>query len=86
MEISLTDREVEMVLKACGEYIWVFGEAEDTTEYTNYMVDTGLGSAIRKIGKGRRISSIYSKYKTVRKYPEFEEWKAQKDDQENEEN
>ncbi len=78
MTVSLTDREIELLLQIFSEYIEVFGEAEDTSEYTKYMMDTGLCSAIRKIGKGRNIEDIYSEYKTVKTHPTFEEWKANK--------
>ena len=78
MTISLTEREIDLVLDACGQYLEILGEGEDTCEYTEYTVETGLGSALRKIGKGREIASIYSQYKTVRNYPSFEEWKKAK--------
>lgn len=78
MNVSLTDREVDMLLAACTEYIEIMGEAEDTHDYTEYMLATGLGSAMRKIGKYRPISRVYGKYKTVRNYPEFEEWRGEK--------
>ena len=78
VSVSLTDREVEMILHVCSEYLEVFGEAEGTNEYTRYMMDTGLCSAIRKIGKGRNAENVYAKYKTVRTYPTFEEWEVSK--------
>lgn len=84
MTISLTDREIKVVLEACGQYIEIFGEAEDTSEYTEYVIDTGLGSAIRKIGKGRLISGIYGSFETVRKYPSFEDWKKTRAESEEE--
>lgn len=74
MNVSLTDREIEMLLAVCTEYIEVMSEAKDTHDYTEYMIETGLGSAMRKISKHRNGSLVYSKYKTVRSYPEFEEW------------
>lgn len=78
MTVSLTDREIEVLLAVCTEYIEIMGEAEDSHDYTQYMIDTGLGSAMRKIGKHRNCSLIYSKYKTVRNYPEFEVWRGGK--------
>ncbi len=78
MTISLTDREIELVLSACGQYIEIMGEGEDTHEYTNYEIETGLGSALRKISKGRYGERVYGKYKTVTKYPTFDEWRAVK--------
>lgn len=84
MTISLTDREIEIILQICIEYIEIFGEAEGTSNYTKYMIDTGLGSVIRKIGKGRNVENIYSTYKTVSQYPTFDEWKATRTESEDE--
>lgn len=81
MTVSLTDREIEVLLAVCTEYIEIMGEAEDTHDYTEYMVDTGLGSAMRKISKYRNGSWDYSKYKTVRRYPEFDEWVGKRGNQ-----
>ncbi len=75
MTVSLTDIEVERVLDACGGYMEIMGEGEDTHEYTLYEIETGLGSALRKISKGRNGQYVYANYKTVTKYPTFEEWK-----------
>lgn len=79
MRYNLTFREVEMLLAVCGEYIEMMGQAEDTADYTEYMVENGLGSAIRKLGKDRNIGNIYKHYTKHRenyKYPTFEEWKG----------
>lgn len=76
MTISLTDIEIERVLDACNSYIEIMGEGEDTHEYTIYEIETGLGSALRKISKGRNGERVYAKHKTVTKYPTFDEWKA----------
>lgn len=76
MTLSLTDREVETIIDACFEYIEIMSNGEDTHEYTEYVLETGLGSALRKIGKGRNLGKVFSKYKTVNKYPTFEEWQA----------
>ena len=75
MTISLTKREIQLVLSACGQYIELMSEGEDTHNYTVYELETGLGSALRKIGKGRNVQRVYEKYKTVTKYPTFDEWK-----------
>lgn len=76
MTISLTDREIELVLSACGQYIELMGEGDDTHDYTVYELETGLGSALRKLSKRRKGERVYAKYKTVTKYPTFDEWKA----------
>lgn len=84
MTISLTDREIELVLSACSQYIEIMEEGEDTHDYTVYEMETGLGSALRKIGKGRRCQCVLAKYKTVRQYPTFDEWKAARAESEGE--
>jgi hypothetical protein len=76
MTISLTDIEIQRVLDACLAYIELMGQGEDTHDYTIYELETGLGSALRKISKGRNGQSIYAGYKTVTKCPTFDEWKA----------
>ena len=58
-KVTLTEREITILLQVIGEYIEVFSEAEDTQEYTEYMLDTGLGSALRsciKDGMGTRCT------------------------------
>ena len=75
MTIFLTDIEVERLLDACHAYIEIMGEGEDTHDYTEYEIENGLGSALRKISKGRNGEYVYGKYKTVSKCPTFEEWK-----------
>lgn len=78
MTISLTEREIELVLSACRQYLEILEQGEDTHDYTLYEIETGLGSALRKISKGKNGERVYAKYKTVTKYPTFEEWKVRK--------
>ena len=85
MTISLTDIEVQRILDACVGYIEIMGEGEDTHDYTLYELETGLGSAMRKISKGRYGQAVYAKYKTVRQCPTFDEWKAGRTESEDEE-
>lgn len=85
MTISLTDIELRRVLDACGQYIELMEGGEDTHEYTIYEIENGLGSALRKLCKGRNGQRVYAKYKTVRQCPTFEEWKAARAESENEE-
>lgn len=40
MTISLTDREIELVLSACSQYIEIMEEGEDTHDYTVYEMET----------------------------------------------
>ena len=75
MIVSLFNRELSLLLDVCIEYYDMMNESEDTHDYTQYMLETGLGSAIRKLGKGRNIASVYQHCKTISsKYPSFEEW------------
>lgn len=77
--MKLNNQETTMVLTALLEYIDVFENAESTAEYTYYMVENGLGSAIRKLSKGRNGEAVFAKYPSHREsytYPSFEEWKA----------
>ena len=76
MTISLTNREIELVLSAVGQYIELMEEGEDTYDYTVYQIETGLGSALRKLSTRRNGMKVYAKYKTVTEYPTFDEWKA----------
>ncbi len=85
MTISLTDIEIVRVLDACLGYMDIMGQGEDTHERTIYEEETGLGSALRKIGKGRNIQRVYAKYKTVSKCPTFDEWKATRAESEDKE-
>lgn len=85
MTISLTYREIQKVLDACIAYMELMSDGEDTHEYTIYEIETGLGSALRKLSKGRNGQNVYAKYKTVTKYPTFDEWKATRVESEEEE-
>ena len=79
MTIYLTDIEIQRVLDACIAYIEIMGEGENTHEYTVYELETGLGSALRKIGKernGQHVHRFFAKYKTVSQCPTFDRWKA----------
>ena len=44
----------------------LLGEAECTYEQTDEDMENGLGSALRKLYKGRNGERIYAKYKTKR--------------------
>ena len=82
MTVSLTDIEVKRLLDACHAYIELMSDGEDTHDYTLYELETGLGSAMRKISKGRNGEGVYGKYKTATKCPTFEEWKKLRRDSE----
>lgn len=79
--MKLNNQEITMILAALLEYIDIMEQGEQTVEYTNYMLENGLGSAIRKLSKGRNGENVFSKYPYHReayKYPSFEEWKAER--------
>ena len=78
MTITLNEREISMVGNAVSQFIDITTSGEDTIEYTKYMLDTGLGSAMKKLYKGKYGEAVYEKYVSHRgnyKYPSFEEWK-----------
>ncbi len=85
MTISLTERETELVVSACRQYIEIMSEGEDTHEYTDYELETGLGSALRKLCKGKNGERVYARYKTVTKYPTFDDWKETRTENEEQE-
>ena len=62
--IYFTDLEIEKLIDYVSNSVELLGEAEDTWERT--AEENGLGSAIRKLYKGRRGEKIYAKYKTKR--------------------
>ena len=79
MRVNLTGREIMMLLQVTTQYIEVFGGSEGTDEYTKYMMDTGLGSALKKLYKGRNGYKVYKDYVCHREgytYPKFEQWKS----------
>lgn len=65
-QIYLTEKEIEAVLSTCTEWADMMAEGEETNYLVKERLQEGLGSAIRKIGIGRRIAGFYGKYKTVR--------------------
>lgn len=59
--IYFTDLEIEKLIDYVSESVEVLGEAEGTREQTAEDMENGLGSAIRKLYKGRRGEKIYAK-------------------------
>lgn len=62
--IYLTDLEIEKLIDYTGEAVNILGEADTTAEQTEIDMENGLGSAMRKLYKGRNGERIYAKYKT----------------------
>ena len=65
--IYLTEQEILMLIEYASGYAELLNEAEYTAEQTNYDMNHGLGSALRKLYKGKNEEVIYAKYKTKRK-------------------
>lgn len=77
MTITLNEREIKMITQTVIQYIDILREGEETFEHAEYMLETGLGSAMKKLCKGKNGEMIYSKYVSHKgnyKYPTFEEW------------
>lgn len=64
--IYFTDLEIEKLMNYVSESVELLGEAECTWEQTAEDMENGLGSALRKLYKGRRGERIYAEYKTKR--------------------
>lgn len=62
--IYFTDLEIEKLIDYTGEAVNILGEADATAEQTEIDMENGLGSAMRKLYKGRNDERIYAKYKT----------------------
>ena len=77
--IKFNNQEITMLTTVILEYIDIMLEGEKTHDYTLYMLNNGLGSAVRKLTKGRNGNCLYEKYPFHResyRYPSFEDWKA----------
>ena len=61
--IYFTDLEIEKLIDYVSDSVELLGEAEGTWEQTAEDMENGLGSAIRKLYKGRRGEKIYAKKK-----------------------
>ena len=59
--IYFTDLEIEKLIDYVSNSVELLGEAENTWEQTDEDMENGLGSAIRKLYKGRRDEKIYDK-------------------------
>ena len=64
--IYFTNQEIEKLIDYVTNSVELLGEAECTWEQTDEDMENGLGSALRKLYKGRRDEMIYAKYKTKR--------------------
>lgn len=77
MKINLTNREISMLATVVMEYVEMLSDT-DSENYTKYMLENGLGSAMKKILKNKNGYEVYKKYASHREsfnYPTYEEWK-----------
>lgn len=65
--IYFTDQEEQMLRTYVSEAVEILGEAENTCQQTEKDLENGLGSALRKLYKGRNGEVHYAKYRTKRK-------------------
>lgn len=56
--IYFTDQELNMIIEYIHEAKSILGEAEDTWEKVEKDMNDGLGSALRKLYKGRNGGKI----------------------------
>ena len=64
--IYFTDQELKKVIDYMNEAIGILGVAEETCCSVAEDMENGLGSAMRKIYKGKKGECIYEEYKTKR--------------------
>lgn len=64
--IYFTDKELEMMKSYIDQAIYSLGEGTETASQVNEDMENGLGSALRKLYKGCKGETEYSKYKTKR--------------------
>ena len=62
--IYFTDLEIEKLIDYVSNSVELLGVAEGTWEQTAEDMENGLGSAMRKLYKGKNDERIYAKYKT----------------------
>ena len=64
--IYFTDQELNMIIEYIIEATSILGDAEDTCEKVDEDMNNGLGSALRKLYKGKNGEKNFSQYKTKR--------------------
>lgn len=62
--IYLTDREINQLIIYAEEALGILGQGEDTWQQTEIDMNNGLGSALRKLYRGKIGERAYEKYKT----------------------
>lgn len=64
--IYFTQKELSALIDSCEEWNQIMREGEETCETVEERMNNGLGSALRKLYRGRNGEKVYSGYKTVR--------------------
>lgn len=64
--IYFTDKELQMVIDYTDQAIETLSEGIETAAQVDEDMKNGLGSAMRKLYKGRNGEVMYTKYKTKR--------------------
>lgn len=64
--IYFTEQEILMLINYASGYAELLGESEEVREQTEIDMNNGLGSALRKLYKGKKCECVYAKYKTKR--------------------
>lgn len=60
--IYFTEQEQQMLIEYVEAATEIMGEEEGTCQKVNKDMDNGLGSALKKLYRGRRGYSIYADY------------------------
>lgn len=64
--IYFTDKELSMVREYIEQATEILSDGEMTCKQVEIDMENGLGSALRKLYKGRNGETLYQKYKTIR--------------------
>jgi hypothetical protein len=59
--IYFTEEEIKALTDTSTEWCGMMGDADDTTPVKERL-DNGLGSALKKLYKGKNGERVYSKY------------------------
>lgn len=60
--IYFTDKELDALRKSASEWCEMMAEGEETIDYAQERLDDGLGSALKKLYKGRNGERAYKDY------------------------
>lgn len=60
--IYLTNNEILALTATCSEWESIMNEGEETAHLVDERLDEGLGSALKKLYKGREGQKIYENY------------------------